>query len=211
MDTGTKANKTKRRGITWDMEVPLLANRLMWREVFSVLFAFWVAICLFMSLVHVWYTWREVPPGEEVNSLLTVLLFTSAVYWGSFLLTIFVYFLFKGHQKFRFTLDGNQATSVVVRSKTTRFMAGVVTVLAILDDRPGIAAANSMVASEDKTFRRAPWSKLRKVRLHPDQLAISLYRWPWPGTPLVLYLPHQQGFNSAARRIQELCPQLRVG
>jgi len=83
-------------------------------------------------------------------------------------------------------------------------------IMAGLSGNQGMAAAAGQEASEDSIRRRAAWRHLRKIKFHPDLLAISLYRWPWPGLPLVLYLPHQTGYQKVRERLPRLCPQLRL-
>ena len=199
----------KKKGVVWAIEVPLLGNRLMWREVFSVLATVWLCMVPLVCLGF-WLSWREDPDGAKGNLLVGLGWITVAI-WGGFLVVIFFYFLFKGGQMFRFTLDPYQATSLVIRGKSTRVMAGLVGVMASLAGQTGVAMAAATGAGQKRIMRRVPWKKLRKARPHPDLLAISLYRWPWPFLPLVLYLPHEEGYEQVLQRIGELRPDLDVG
>jgi hypothetical protein len=209
MEAGQNPKKKKKRGVVWAQEAPLLGNRLMWREVFSVLSTVWLLMAPLVSLGF-WMAWREDPDGAKGN-LLIGLGWMTVVIWGGFLVVIFFYFLFKGRQMFRFTLDPYQATSVGLVGKSTRMMAGLVGVMASLAGQTGLAVAAAAGASQKRTMRRVPWKKLRKVRLHPDLLAVSLYRRPWPFLPLVLYLPHEEGYEQVVQRIAELRPDLDLG
>lgn len=201
-------HQRKKKGVVWAIDVPLLGNRLMWREVFSVLATVWLGIVPLVCLGF-WLAWREDPDGAKGNLLVGLRWMTVAI-WGGFLVVIFFYFLFKGRQMFRFTLDPYQATSLVLRGKSTRVMAGLVGVMASLAGQTGVAMAAATGAGQKRIMRRSPWEKLRKVRLHPDLLAISLYRRPWPFLPLVLYLPHAEGYEQVVQRIGELRPDLDI-
>ena len=208
MNGNASAHGQRKRRVTWRIEVPLMRNRLMWREVGSVLSAFWLASCALVSLGF-WLAARE-NPQEVQGNLLTALLVISAVYWGSFLLTIFLYFWLKGRQVFLFDMNHEQATSKAIRGKGEKYLAGAMGVLASFAGDRGLASSGAVDAAQSPVRRQMSWRQLRKVKFHPDLLAISLYRWPWPAQPLVLYLPHQAGYDRVKVRLPQLCPQLRL-
>lgn len=187
--------------------MPLLPNRLIWREVFTLIGCGWLGFCLVVATTFL--VLEHYDPKPEGGNLFIGLLGVTAL-WVFALLVIFIGMWFRRRVRFSFAIDHQRASSLYVKSKTERVMAATVGVLAAFDGDGPLAAYAGGEAAQGKVRREVWWQKLRKVEFHPDLLAISLHRWPWPVYPLVLYLPHREGYDKVKARIPQLCPQLNL-
>lgn len=175
-----RSSRLNTGAISWEIDVPLLGNRLI---VLAVAKAFFLAAFLMWALLAFLFAVQG-----EWDLIATMALFVFAITAGVVAIGLLAAALiFRNRLHYRFVLDDDGATCERADRRAARVDLLAV-VLGTLSGRPGVVGSGLLSAAQASIH--ASWGSVARVTPHPSLHALSLAN-VWR-TTVVLYCPAER-------------------